>query len=418
MKITHEKQPGYTLNVAHTTKFKTVKIQLVFSRLFQRDDVTARAMIPYLLRAVSASYPTRRDIQIKLESMYGASFQSGVKKTGLAQELTFDITFIHNDFAIDQTNLLDSVVAFLGDIIFHPRFEQTIFDEEKRLLEEYFISIYDNKMRYSFQEIRKAMFFDDLYQLEALGVAEDLETLRLEDVIHAYDNMLRQDAISISVVGDVNVDYMTRLIDTYFPFSSRMIDLMPIDYSRAKRIQPQHLVETQSVKQAKLVWGYQWPIHYLEPDYYAAIVGSMMLGGHAESILFKRIREELNKVYFIGSSYDQYKGSLYVYAGINELDYDEVQTEINAIVSSIQKGDFTDEILHITKTILISNFYQSLDSSSSICSRIHHLALFHRTFNPEELIAKIKSVSKADITRIASQLQLDTTFLLRGESHD
>lgn len=418
MKIIHKQQPGYNLNVAHTTKFKTVKIQMVFSRLFQRDDVTARAMIPYLLRAVSESYPTRRDIQIKLESMYGASFHSGVKKTGLAQELTFDITFIHNDFAIDRVNLLDSIVEFLGDIIFHPRFEETIFREEKRLLEEYFLSIYDNKMRYSFQEIRKAMYADDLYQLEALGVADDLPTLRLQDVIDAYNKMLIQDVVSISVVGDVDVDNMIRLIDTNIPFLVRSNDLMPVDYRTSNRTKPQHLVQTQSIKQAKLVWGYQWPIHYLDHDYYPAIVGSMMLGGHAESILFKRIREELNKVYFIGSSYDQYKGSLYIYAGINESDYDEVQTEIQSIVSAIQTGDFSDEVLHITKTILVSNFYQSLDSSSSICARIHHLALFHRSFNPDELVAKINAVSKADIIRIATQLRLDTTFLLRGETHD
>lgn len=418
MKITHNSYKGYGLNIAQTTKFKTVKIQVVFSRLFQRDDVTKRAMVPYLLRAISETYPTRRDMQIQLEKMYGASLSSGVKKTGLLQELTFDLTIIHNHFVIDGTNVLEAAFAFLGEILFHPLFDESIFVEEKRLLEEYFLSIYANKMRYSFQQLRQSMFADELYHLDGLGCEEDLASLSLKDCIQAYTEALDSDRVSISVVGDVDATEITGYIDQYLPFTPRTTTLHAIDQSHKSITTATQLVEQQQVKQAKFVWGYQFPVYYLEEDYYAAVVFSMMLGGHAESILFKRIREELNKVYFIGSSYDQYKGNLFVYAGINESDYAIVSAEIESIITSILDNTFDNEVLEIAKTVMISNFYQSLDSSASICARIHHLAMFNKVFQPAELVEKIQQVQRKDIALLASKLTLDTTFLLKGDTHE
>jgi predicted Zn-dependent peptidase len=140
-----------------------------------------------------------------------------------------------------------------------------------------------------------------------------------------------------------------------------------------------------------------------------------MFGSGPDSLLFRRIREELNKVYFIGTMYDQYKGSMLLYAGINASDKDVVMEEIAAMIARIINKDISEQALQIAKTSLIQNLIESMDSIHSITSRIHHLAVFGKTFDQDRLIKTITDTTMDDVVAIAKKLTLDTTYLLRGE---
>jgi predicted Zn-dependent peptidase len=230
--------------------------------------------------------------------------------------------------------------------------------------------------------------------------------------------MITSDLIHINVVGDVEADLLFPLIDKYLPFSDRIANIRIIDNDQSNHHEPAYIDLVQDVEQGKLAIGYRLPVYYLTEEYYTAVVFNTLLGGGPDSMLFKRIREELNKVYFIGSSYDQYKGSLYIYAGIDASDKEDVVSEISTILGAIQAQEIADEALQIAKTALVQNLIESLDSIGAITSRINHLALFHRTFHQSELIEKIKRVTKEDIANIAKQISFDTLVMLRCESNE
>lgn len=418
MHITHNNNTVYRVNIGQTEKFKTVKIQLTFLNDLQRETVTKRALLPYLLKAITEKYPTRKDLSIQLESMYSASFNAGVKKIGLAHEIIFDLTLIHNDYAMDSVDLLEEGFVFLNDVLFHPLFNDNIFEEEKRLLDEYFLSIYGNKMRYAVLECTNAMYQGELFLLQAMGVQEDLETLQLQDCIEAYHDMMTTDRISINIIGDVDITDINSRIERHLPFLPRTKQVTLLDTSQKPNRQVQEIIEKQDVQQGKLVLGYQFPAYYLTEDYYHAVVMNMVLGGGPESLLFKRIREQLNKVYFIGSSYDQHKGSLLIYAGINPRDFDEVRREIEKIIQQLTSQTFDDTMLSIAKKTLINGLIESFDSSSSLATRISHLSLFDKTFDSKRLISKIEQTTKEDIASISRLLKLDTIYFLRDDSNE
>lgn len=143
-----------------------------------------------------------------------------------------------------------------------------------------------------------------------------------------------------------------------------------------------------------------------------------LFGGTGESLLFKEIRDNLGLVYFISSSYDPYKGVLFIVSGINKTDYSVVLETINNIIQKIIDQDYSDEFLNITKTMQINGYIESLDSNIGLAARVSRDSLFHDKFDIDEVISRINSVTKDDITRAAKSLRKDTIYLLRDDKDE
>lgn len=415
MNITQIKQENFNINFLNTTKFKTTKIQITFANALTKETATKRALVPYLLRAITTKFPTRASLQIALEEMYSASFGASVKKTGLTQLITFDLSIINNKYTLHNEDLFLKGIEFLKEVLFAPLFTEEIFKEEKRLLEEYFQGIYANKMRYSIKEALNAMYQDEDYNIDVFGNEEDLKTLTLNDCIEAYHDMMEQDTININIVGDINPERITTLLNNELSFSNRSNDLILVDTTPKLDREHQVVLESQNVNQAKLVIGYQFEAYYNTPLYYQAVVLNTLIGGGPESLLFKKVREELSLVYFIGSAYDQNKGSFLIYSGINQNHYNQVVEEIDKVIENIETMSYDEKFLTIAKKGIVSGLLQSFDSSSSLISRLNSLSLFNKTLNTEELVRKINNVTKEDLAVLIKLLKRDTTFLLRND---
>ena len=63
---------GYTLTTIKTDKFKTNLISVSFQSEINRDTVTKRSLLPYVLRGATEKYPSKKALNTYLESLYGA----------------------------------------------------------------------------------------------------------------------------------------------------------------------------------------------------------------------------------------------------------------------------------------------------------------------------------------------------------
>jgi len=415
MKIKHVKNDRYHLNMLQTSKFKTTRIQISFANDLHNETATKRALLPYLLKAVSKKYPTRQELISYLEDMYAANLSAGVKKIGLTQFLVFDMQMINDKYTLNNEDLFKEALNFLYEVIFNPLFLESVFQEEKRLLDEFYKSVYANKMRYSIKKMLDTMFKDDPYSTPTLGDEESLQKLSLQDMTEVHQNMLNNDQITINVVGDIDFEEIEKLISEKLTFKNRSKELSLIDYTNYSQKSLTELFESQDVNQGKLAIGYQFPVYYQTEDYYKAIVFNTLLGGGPESLLFKVIREELSLVYFIGSSYDYYKGFLSIYSGINQQDYEKTIIAIDEIVERIKRNDYSDKALLIAQKTITNSLIESLDSQSNLTARINNLSLFNKELDIAALIAKINKVTKEDISEIAQKLHKDTLFFLRND---
>ena len=415
MKILHYKLDNYNINILPTKKFKTNRLEIAFSNDLVEETATSRALLPYILKATTKKYASRQILQTHLENLYSAGFSASIKKMGLTQTITFDLSLINNKYTMNQENLFLEGLHFLKEVLFSPNFTPEIFKEEQRLLKEYFDGIYANKMRYAVKQTLHAMYQGEAFDVDAHGDQEKLMKLSLEDVKASYNDMMKNDHISINIVGDIDPEEVVAQIKDILPFEDRKKDLKLIDDIEKPKRTAQELFESQDIKQGKLCIGYQFPIYYDTEDYHKAIVFNAVLGSGPDSLLFRRIREELSLVYFIGSLFDYHKGSMLIYAGINQSEYQNVINEIDQTIDDLKTMNYVDTQLEIAKKNIISSLKQSLDSQGSLVTRINNLSLFNKTFDQEQLTKKIESVTKQDLADLTLKLKKDVSFLLRND---
>lgn len=407
--------PNYNLNLLKTSKFKSTRIKLTFANHLKEDTVTKRAILPYMMRAITKNYPTRQLVNQKLEEMYSANLTASVDKRGLTHIITFDLQIINNQYTLNQEDLLKEGLLFLKEVLYNPLFTEQTLKDEVRLMEEYHIGIYSNKMRYALKEAMAITYKDDIYKIGALGTKEALDTITLQDIHDTYNSMITNDLVNISVVSDMDEALIIKDIESSFPFKKNQLNLTLVDHNKSLTKDIQTSVDIQDVNQAKLVITYQLPIYYLTDDYYKAVVFNSLIGGSSESLLFNRIREELSLVYFVGSLYDNYKGTFVIYCGINKEEQANVLKEIDSIINQVMNESITSEILEVTKTTLISSLIESYDSIGSLTQRINDLSLFNRSFNKDLIISKVRNITKADLKDVACKLEKQVIYTLRGE---
>ncbi len=409
---------NYTLNLITTKKFKTTRIQVSFANDLDKDTVTKRSLLPYLMHAVSEKHDTREKMSKYLENLYAANFHVGVSKIGKTHFISFDLSIINDDFTFNNELLLDESLVFLQEVIFNPYFNKQIYKEESRLLKEYYDSIYANKMKYAIKEMRKIMFENEIYKIDPLGNKNDLSKIDFNDLNDIYNSMIHNDLITISIIGDIDFDEVEEKIKKTFKFSDRSYSPILIDNETKKIIEVTKVGKVIDVNQGKLVIGYRNQTYYLSHDYYKTLVFNVLFGASSESMLFKEIREEKGLVYFINSSYDPYKGVMFVTAGINAKDYDDVLKTTEDILNKIIEMNYSDEKISTAKSIINNSLIESLDSNIGLLSRMFRNSLFNLDFDIEEIKRQVLQVTKEDISNMAKKLKLDTVYLLRGEKDE
>ena len=134
-------------------------------------------------------------------------------------------------------------------------------------------------------------------------------------------------------------------------------------------------------------------------------VANALLGGCFHSKLISRIRRELGLAYFAFSVWDQTTGTIVMVAGAEPDNRDQVREEMVGQLHALQRGDFTDRDLQVTKRFLISDAWYTMDDCDSIVSC--HLAHVEtgEPFEPASRVALIQDVTKQDVMEAVSFLE-------------
>lgn len=405
-----------TINHYKTTPFKSTKIRVAFMAPLEEKKATLRAILPYMMRAGSKRYPSRKDVSIKINDMYSSKFNVGVSKKGLSHHIIFELSIINDSYTLFNESLFKEGLSFLHEMIYHPLLKEESYQEEFRLMTEYYQSIYANKMRYAISELQKNMFQDEPYRINPLGDLENLKTISYQDVLQEYQSMLHSDQVHITVVGDITYDETIKEVSNLFKGhdSIQTFDLIErIDINRETKT----INIKQDVEQAKLVMGYRMPIYYKEELYYQGILFDMLFGGSAESLLFKTLREELGLVYSVQSSYNPYKGVFFVYMGINKEEYKKVLEALDSLITKVINKDYSDQDLEIAKKQYTNSLIQSYDSINGLAYKIEHSSMYQTDINMDKTLETVQSINKEGIKQAALTLKLDTICFLEGD-HD
>ena len=414
---------GIILHLMQTERFKTNYIFFTLKTKLTRENVTKNALLPLVLRRGSKNYPTMQDIAVKLEDMYGASFDANADKIGDYSVIQFMMDIINDEYTLDNSSLTKDAMELFNDILFNPIVENNAFKEEyveqeKETLKEVINSRINDKASYALSRAVEEMYKDEPYGLYKYGYVEDLEKISAEDLYEHYLELLKTSEIDIYFSGNLQEEMITEKYSHLFDGVDReYVDdrnentfiVNEVLVSDSKEI-----MESQNVTQGKLVLGFKLKRGNIKSDFYKMTVYSAILGGTASSKLFNNVREKKSLAYTISSQYIKHKGALFVAAGIELENYDIAKESILKEINDMKIGEITEEELHDAKVNLITRFKSFNDSQPALIGWAIGQEILDGDMDLDVVIKRVEAVTKEDVLDVANRLDLATTYYLKG----
>lgn len=410
---------NYNLHLINTTKFKQIEIDIKFQTPANKDIITYRSLLPYVLRASTKKYPSKKKINEYLEELYGASLYVSSSKQGLSSFMNFSLKFVNEEYLDNSKGLIKEALEFLNEIIFNPNinndsFNDDVVKEEKRLLMDEFASLSENKGRYAYIKMLENMYKNDIYSVMSIGIKDEVSKINSKNLYQYYLKTLQEDCVDIIISGNVN-ESIEGLIDSIFNFKNKVYKKEIIDYSDNEIKEVKRINDYQDIAQGKLVLGYRTFVRNQMELHYPMVLASAILGGYPHSKLFMNVREKASLAYSVYTRHDSLKGLLAIQAGIDTNKLDLALKIIYEQVDDMKKGNITDEEIQTTKKALVNDFLESLDSQNGINQKAYNDLMLGRDFNPDCIIEKINKVTKDEIIKASSLLKLDTIYFLGSD---
>ena len=414
---------GSNIHIVQNRKFKTINIVAKFRAPLSRNTITKRALLPYILRQGTKSYPNEQALQLKLDHLYGAVLSIDGAKKGDNHIISFRLEVANENYISNESTVIDEAITLLNEVIFHPNevdgaFNSQIFNREKETLKQKINAIIDDKMAYANMRLIDEMCAGEAYETHVHGYEKDLIEMTAKNTYEYYQSMLQEDQLDIYIVGDFKeqmmIDKITAAIDK--KSNPQLRNEQEEVTNQPSTID--EVIEEQNIQQAKLHLGYRTNCVFRDKNYPALQVFNGLFGGFPSSKLFINVREKNSLAYYAASRIESHKGLLLVFSGIAANDYEKAREIIELQMKAMKEGDFTEDELSETKDLIVNQLLETLDNPQGIIELLYQQVLGGQEITPEQLIEKIRKVTKEDVIQVASQIQEDTVYLLTSKKEE
>lgn len=414
MEYINKKINNYYVHIIKTTKFKKNLIKFCFRRkIEEKKEELKRDILCNLLVLGTNKYPTKRELEIKCEDLFGASISINNVKSGNYYIFSSTVSVLNDKYTMEDT--LNEAISFLKEVLFNPKLENNIFCDNlvslaKKMYLEDIKCTPDNPNHFSMIQMRKNVDKDSIYAFDPYFYIDQIEKITNEELYECYKQILNDSEIDIMIIGDVDDNIVNS-------FNNLEVNSINNDSSFYTLVNSNNdtkdVIEEGNYNQSKLAMCYEFLNLTDFEKKYVGYVFSYILGGSSDSLIFKKLREENSLCYYANSYYLFFYQILEINAGIESANYEKSVELIKEAVDEIKNGNFNEEEIKKAQITYQSAWKEILDSPSSIIN----MYLSHKYYNLdliEERSKNIEKVTKQDIINVAKKLKLNTSYLLKG----
>lgn len=411
-----ELAPGVRLRGFADTRFKTMRISVHMIVPLQAETAAVYALLPAVMSRVCRAYPDYTLMSRYLCDLYGASLTTGVRRMGDCQVLSLNASSIADRYALDGQAISRQLAELLASILFEPYFEasgtfpQDSILKEKRQLLEILASEYNDKQLYARRRCETALFAGEPAGIGRCGSPEEIEKIDGEALLKAWKTLLETAVFEIFVLGDCDPEKIASLFAQ--PFSTVRRPCHLATSVSPVRPQVQHIEETLSVEQSKLVMGLRLAQPMEQFDAMRLMIA--LFGGTPSSKLFINVREKQSLCYYCAARGDLLKGVLFVESGIDAAQCSAVEEAVMQQLKAVQNGDFTDDEWQKAKLALANSCRTVNDYLGATENWYLSQILFDTIRTPEADIEALMAVTPEQIVQAAQSAALDTVYVLKG----
>ena len=410
-----------SLNYIKMTKLKTTSVGVFIHRPLNKDEASLNALLPMVLKSGCEQYPTREDIAIRLDELYGGTMGATVMKFGEDQAIYFDAETISDKYTPNGEKLTSELMSLLMSVIFAPKvcngaFDKTIVEQEKKDAADRIDAFVNDKRQYASSRCQQETARGTDFEIMRFGDKESLLKIDQTQLYDYYKSIIGSSVIDLFVCGDADIECIEQTVKEYtkgIEFMQARItktDILRRDISRINKI-----TERMDVAQGKLAMGFLTNIQPQDKDYYALAVFNSIFGAGTHSKLFNNVREKLSLAYYASSQIDKFKGILVVNAGIEFDKYEKVYDEVLAQLENIKNGEISEHEFSSSITTIVNTCNSYYDDQRALVIFMLSQSVMGSNVSIAEYIENIKKVTVDDVKSVANNIQLDTVYFLAGK---
>ena len=419
-----EIMPGVRLTAVHTNKFKSSYFGVMLLTPLARETASENALLGWVLRRGTQTYPNLLAISTALDDLYGGSIETVVTKKGETQCIGFHAAFLDDAYALNGEKLLEPAVRLLGELLLRPRTENGVFcgeyvDSERANLIDRIRGQRNEKRQYSMYRLAQEMCRGEAFGVDKLGEEERVRAITPDTLWQRYRELLASARVELYYCGSAETERVERaMLDTFGALPAN--DERHIPACRVVAHPPQNaprvVEESLDVTQGKLAMGLRTGgITAGDASFPDLLLLNAVFGGTSMSKLFMNVREKLSLCYFASSGLDRIKGLMLVSSGIEFEKYEQAKNEILAQLEACRRGEITVDELEGARRIVVNALRTTLDSQSRLADYWLGQAAAGLTDGPEELAAAVERVTADRLALTARKLELDTIYFLKGK---
>lgn len=366
--------------------------------------VTYRLMAG-MLSVKNQKYPTQTAWNDHLESLYHLQIGTSLQTFQDRYELTIRMRHVPGEM-VQAPDLMAHAMDALETLWMHPLLDEKSLAQEKRFLKDEWATKKASKGFQAIRHVTEAMLLDHPYYVPQVQDDTAIDAVTLPMIQAAYTRFIRAPRVLIRLGQSDPArgpEFLKRL-----PKPSSPLTFAP-PYRHAYTPVSMAPVE-DAMKQTLMYDMYETHVMREDADYEALMIFNQLLGGDSESMLFKRIRETHNMAYSVGSMLLSQYGLLLINGAISPVNQTAYLNEIQAILSQLKTGTYTDEALELAKKSQIEAIKRNHDAKGALTRRAFYHVYANDSFNKAPMIDRLKAIQKADITRIAQRLTPVTSF--------
>ena len=392
MKYQKIKGNGCNIHIINNNKFHTIDCRIYFTENVSKELVTYRNALTSVLTYATKNYDTKEKLIKRCQDLYSLVPVSSSVRNGNIITTKFSLSTVTSSY-IKGNNLIDNILL-LKEIIFNPlvdnnSFSKKFFDIIKRELETETKTIIEEPRLYANMKL-----LDLIGDNKIFSSYSDLDILSKMDeksLYQSYLKMINNSRVDIFISGNIKkIKEIVKVIKDNFVFKNNDIKLSSpvIIHDNKNKIVTKE--EIKDYQQSKLSMGYKLYNLTTFENHYVSFVFNVLLGGGANSLLMRLIREENSLCYYINSYINRMDNLVLINSGINKDNKKLVLDMIDTVIKRIMDGNFTLKDLNEAKMEILIGLSTVYESNRSIIEYYYGL----NTFNKDDVKTKIKMIKK------------------------
>lgn len=409
---------GYNIHIIHNKGFHTIDFSVFFTENVDCKKITYRNALIDMLTYSTKCYDTNTKLIRRCQELYSIRPTASITRFGNLLSTKFNISIIQSKY-VPNANIKDNIML-LKEIILNPllidnKFKKDILDVMKKGLEVEIRSLEEDPRALANLSLLDKMGKEN-YTLTTYCNLEVLNEINENNLYNSYIDMLENSKIDIFICGNIsNDEEIINLIQDHFHFkaSNRNLVNALINHENKKE-EPCFFKHNKPYQQSKLAIGCKLYNLTSFENKYVLPVFNTILGGNADSLLMKYVREEHGLCYYVGSYFNKLDNLLVITSGINKENYKKTINLINDTIKGIINGNFTTLDIKKAKVELLVGVDNLKENNRNLIDYRYGMEVFSSD-DLEKKKELINQVSKEDIKKVASKLNIDTIFFLEGE---